>query len=49
MNLKITTSGVRGVIGETLTPELLVSFAQAFATYWRPGPLVGREGHPHLR
>ena len=31
--LKIGISGVRGIVGETLTPELVVSFAQAFATY----------------
>lgn len=44
MNLKISTSGVRGVIGETLTPELIVSFAQAFGTYMEPGTLVvGRD------
>jgi phosphomannomutase len=31
--LKIGISGVRGIVGETFTPELAVSFAQAFATY----------------
>ena len=31
--LKIGIGGVRGVVGETFTPELAVSFAQAFATY----------------
>jgi phosphomannomutase len=33
--LKIGISGVRGIVGETFTPELAVSFAQAFATYVR--------------
>jgi len=31
--LKISISGVRGVIGESLTPSLLTRFAQAFGTY----------------
>jgi phosphomannomutase len=31
--LKISISGVRGVIGESLTPALLTRFAQAFGTY----------------
>jgi phosphomannomutase len=34
--LKIGISGVRGIVGETFTPELAVEFAQAFGTYlWR--------------
>src|SRR5215813_8015497 len=42
--LKISISGVRGVIGESLTPELLTRFAQAFGTYVGPGTLViGRD------
>src|SRR5260370_2571938 len=32
-SLKISISGVRGVIGESLTPILLTRFAQAFGTY----------------
>lgn len=31
--LKIGITGVRGIVGETLTPELIVEFAQAFGTY----------------
>ncbi len=31
--MKISISGVRGVIGESLTPGLLTRFAQAFGTY----------------
>ena len=42
--LKIGITGVRGVVGESLTPTLLVSFAQAFATYAGPGTVViGRD------
>jgi len=38
--LKIGISGVRGIVGETLTPELVVSFAQAFATYLDRGRIL---------
>lgn len=42
--LKITIAGVRGVVGETLTPRLLVNFSQAFGTYVGPGRvLVSRD------
>ena len=30
--LKISISGVRGVVGDSLTPELVARFAQAFGT-----------------
>src|SRR5215216_5560910 len=39
-SLKIGISGVRGVVGETLTPELVVGFAQAFGTYLDPGRIL---------
>jgi phosphomannomutase len=42
--LKIGIGGVRGVVGETFTPELAIAFAQAFGTYLGPGAiLVGRD------
>jgi phosphomannomutase len=42
--LKISISGVRGVVGESLTPTLLVRFAQAFGTYAGSGAVViGRD------
>jgi len=45
--LKITIAGVRGVVGETLTPELLVNFSQAFGTWVGPGRvLVSRDTRP---
>ena len=45
--LKIGIGGVRGIVGETFTPELVVEFAQAFATYVDGGPiLVGRDTRP---
>ncbi len=47
LRLKISVSGVRGIVGETLTPQLLVRFAQAFGTYIGPGKvLVGRNTRP---
>jgi len=45
--LKIGISGVRGIVGETFTPELAVSFAQAFATYLDSGRiLICRDTRP---
>src|SRR5437667_12211530 len=42
--LKIGVSGIRGVVGEFLTPALACSFAQAFGTYVRGGRVVlGRD------
>ncbi len=38
--LKISVAGVRGVVGEFLTPNLACAFAQAFGTYVGPGPVV---------
>jgi phosphomannomutase len=43
-SLKISISGVRGIVGETLTPRLLAAFAGAMGTYVGRGPiLVGRD------
>jgi phosphomannomutase len=39
-SLKIGISGVRGVVGETFTPELAVGFAQAFGTYLDSGRIL---------
>ena len=42
--LKISISGVRGVVGQSLTPKLLTRFAQAFGTHTGPGTIViGRD------
>ncbi len=42
--LKIGVSGVRGVVGEFLTPALACAFGQAFGTYVGPGAVVvGRD------
>ena len=45
--LKIGITGVRGVVGETLTPELVVRFAEAFGAYLDGGRvLVCRDPRP---
>ncbi len=42
--LKISISGVRGVVGDSLTPGLLTRFSQAFGTYIGSGRVVvGRD------
>ncbi|HKE59280.1 MAG TPA: phosphoglucosamine mutase [Pyrinomonadaceae bacterium] len=38
--LKIGITGVRGIVGETFTPEVAVGFAQAFATYIDTGRVL---------
>jgi phosphomannomutase len=47
LSLKIGPAGVRGVIGESLTPQLVTGFAAAFGTYCGSGPiLVGTDTRP---
>lgn len=43
----ITVSGLRGIVGETLTPEVAARYAIAFAAEAPPGEiLVGRDSRP---
>lgn len=52
----VSVSGVRGIVGESLTPRVLSSFAQAFATWLRakmpadcqarPSVVIGRDTRP---
>src|SRR6185369_7221325 len=45
--LKIGITGVRGIVGETFTPELAVDFAESFGTYLDRGRiLVSRDTRP---
>ena len=45
--LKISVSGVRGVIGESLTPKVAAEFAEAFGAYSGRGHvIVGRDTRP---
>ncbi len=47
LSLKIGPSGVRGIVGESLTPQLVASFAAAFGTYCGAGPiLIGTDTRP---
>ncbi len=39
-SLKISVSGVRGIVGQSLTPQLLTSFASAFGSYAGRGPIL---------
>lgn len=42
--LMISVAGIRGVVGESLTPDVVVRFAAAFAAEAPPGPIVvGRD------
>ncbi|HAV42352.1 MAG TPA: hypothetical protein DCW97_08170, partial [Acidobacteria bacterium] len=42
--LKLSVSGVRGIIGQAITPELVIDFASAFGTRLAAGPIVvGRD------
>jgi len=42
--LKLNISGVRGIVGQTITPELVIDFASAFGTMLPAGTvLVGRD------
>jgi len=46
-SLKVSISGVRGVVGESLTPQLAARFASAFGTYVGRGKvIVGNDARP---
>ena len=46
-SLKISISGVRGIVGLSLTPQLVASFSAAFGSYAGRGPiLVGSDTRP---
>lgn len=45
MSLIISISGLRGIVGESLTPEIVVKYASAFAEYRGGGKVIlGRDG-----
>ncbi len=47
LSLKIGISGVRGIVGDSLTPQLAACFAQAFGTYIGSGKvIVGQDARP---
>ena len=42
--LMISVSGIRGVVGEGLTPDVVTSYSAAFGTYCKGGKIiVGRD------
>lgn len=46
-SLMISVAGVRGIVGDSLTPPVLIRFAEAFARGLEPGPVViGRDARP---
>jgi len=43
----VSASGVRGIVGQTLTPEVVLRVAGAHASFLEPGPVVvGRDTRP---
>ncbi len=44
----VSVSGVRGIVGESLTPRVLSSFAQAFATWVRQAMPDSLQGRPTI-
>lgn len=45
MSLMVSISGVRGIVGESLTPDVVVQYASAFAEFCGRGTIVlGRDG-----
>ena len=50
MSLMVSISGIRGVVGESLTPEVVVRYVSAYAAWCRrgashtPAIVVGRDG-----
>src|SRR5437773_3619752 len=45
--LMVGVSGIRGIVGESLTPPVIARFAAAFARELGPGPIVlGRDARP---
>ena len=47
--LKIGITGVRGIVGQTFTPEVAVGFSQAFGTYLDGGRVLVCRDTPRLR
>ncbi len=47
LSLKVSISGVRGIIGDSLTPQLAARFGAAFGTYAGTGRIIlGRDARP---
>lgn len=49
-DLKISISGIRGIVGESLTPQLIIKFSEAFSTYIGGGKIgVGSDTRPSAK
>lgn len=47
MSLKASISGIRGIVGESLTPKVIVDYVSAFSEMMPKGPiLLGRDSRP---
>lgn len=45
MSLMVSISGIRGVVGDSLTPDIVIKYASAYAEYTNYGTIVvGRDG-----
>ena len=45
MSLMVSISGIRGIIGESLTPDVIVNYSAAFAQYCKRGKIIiGQDG-----
>ncbi|MFH0990484.1 MAG: phosphoglucosamine mutase [bacterium] len=45
MSLMVSISGIRGIVGESLTPEVIIKYAAAYSEYCNRGlVVVGRDG-----
>jgi phosphomannomutase len=45
MSLMVSISGIRGIVGESLTPDVIVKYTAAYAEYCgRGGIVIGRDG-----
>ncbi|MCX7985158.1 MAG: phosphoglucosamine mutase [Bacteroidetes bacterium] len=45
MSLMVSISGIRGIIGQSLTPEVIIRYVNAYARYSKKGAIViGRDG-----
>ena len=47
MSLKASISGIRGIVGESLTPDVIVKYVSAYSQMMLAGPiLLGRDSRP---
>ena len=47
MSLKASISGIRGIVGESLTPEVIVNYVSAYSQMMPEGSiLLGRDSRP---